>query len=165
MFVTNIENSDLKPNFSQLRTKLLTHESQLKRSASQFTSSVSIYAMAAMHINNSPHDSSNKSSVVCQICEKSEHKASICYFRFSCGNGGRSGGGRWRGGRNSGGRSGGRHNNEGYGGRNNQSYGGVRWQNDVNQEVIRRMWLIIVVLGFQWMEKMYQVSLVLMIHA
>ncbi|XP_022018836.1 uncharacterized protein LOC110918864 [Helianthus annuus] len=48
IFVTNIENSDSKPTFSQLRAKLLTFESRLKQNQSSY--SIPIAAMAAMTV-------------------------------------------------------------------------------------------------------------------
>ncbi|KAJ0509644.1 putative transcription factor interactor and regulator CCHC(Zn) family [Helianthus annuus] len=126
MFVTNSENSDQKPSFSQLRAKLLTFESRLKQTESNYQTSIPISAMAAMNIQTLPYESSSK-SVICQICDKPGHKASFCYHRFS-GSGGRSGcrGGRWRsGGRNSGGRYA---NQQGSGGRGSGSYGNTPWQ-------------------------------------
>ncbi|KAL9999100.1 putative RNA-directed DNA polymerase [Helianthus debilis subsp. tardiflorus] len=104
MFVTNIENSDSKPTFSQLRAKLLTFESRLKQN--QDSHSVPIAAMAAMTVRPPPPhtDSSSQVTVICQICDKPGHRASNCYHRFN--SGGR--GGRWRprGGRGGGGRYG-----------------------------------------------------------
>ncbi|KAJ0824640.1 putative RNA-directed DNA polymerase [Helianthus annuus] len=63
MFVTNIENSDSKPTFSQLRAKLLTFESHLKQS--QVSHSVPIAAMAAMTVRPPPPhtDSSSQMTV------------------------------------------------------------------------------------------------------
>ncbi|KAJ0692657.1 putative RNA-directed DNA polymerase [Helianthus annuus] len=98
MFVTNIENQDIKPTYCQLRAKLLTYEARLKQSQSVYSTTVPIAAMAAMNINQTaPHQSNLSSpSVVCQICDKSGHKAVNCYQRFSPATGGRSTGGRWR---------------------------------------------------------------------
>ncbi|KAM0046186.1 hypothetical protein Hdeb2414_s0009g00313001 [Helianthus debilis subsp. tardiflorus] len=56
MFVTNIENNDVKPTFTQLRAKLLTHESRLKQNQSQISSTISVAAMAAMNIKPPHHD-------------------------------------------------------------------------------------------------------------
>ncbi|KAJ0433650.1 putative transcription factor interactor and regulator CCHC(Zn) family [Helianthus annuus] len=117
MFVTNIENCDQKPSFSQLRAKLLTHESRLKQTESNFNTSVPISAMATMNLHTLPHESSNKTTVVCQICEKPGHKASFCYHRFS-GNSGSTFG-----------RSGGRYTNQAGVGRGYYP----QWQNDGGQ--------------------------------
>ncbi|KAJ0531909.1 putative RNA-directed DNA polymerase [Helianthus annuus] len=121
MFVTNIENSDSKPTFSQLRAKLLTFESRLKQD--QSSHSVPIAAMAAMTVRPTPHtDVSSQTTVVCQICDKPGHRANNCYHRFNSNSGGR--GGRWR---PRGGRSGGRYGNH-RGGFNQQSTN--RWSTE-----------------------------------
>ncbi|KAM0066813.1 putative transcription factor interactor and regulator CCHC(Zn) family [Helianthus debilis subsp. tardiflorus] len=120
MFVTNIENSDSKPTFSQLRAELLTFESRLKQNQSSY--SIPIAAMAAMTVRPPPHtDSTSQTSVVCQICDKPGHRANTCYHRFSFNSGRR--GGRWT---PRGGRSGGRYGS--HRGVFNQSIN--RWSNE-----------------------------------
>ncbi|KAJ0787642.1 putative RNA-directed DNA polymerase [Helianthus annuus] len=125
MFITNIENSDYKPNYSQLRAKLLTHEARLKQQQAQISPIAPIAAMTAMNLNSSnPPHSNSQSVTICQICDKVGHRASNCYYRFTpvtqnsqnSNSGGRYGnnGGRWRGNR---GRYGGRHGGGGRSGR------------------------------------------------
>ncbi|KAJ0852265.1 putative transcription factor interactor and regulator CCHC(Zn) family [Helianthus annuus] len=122
-FRLNIENHEVRPNFHQLRARLLTFEARLTQYSS---TSVPHAAMAALSIKPPHHEF--QTSLICQICAKTGHTAAACYFRFtptdSSGRG-RNSGGRWRG-RNSGGRNGGPRfggNRGGYGNRGGGFHG------------------------------------------
>ncbi|KAF5776232.1 putative transcription factor interactor and regulator CCHC(Zn) family [Helianthus annuus] len=87
-FVTNIENSNDKPNYALLRSKLLTYEARMKQRQSIHT--VPLTAMN-VSVSGPPHRSESVSSgsgsgstqTQCQICSKYGHLATNCYFRYS----------------------------------------------------------------------------------
>ncbi|XP_021997499.1 uncharacterized protein LOC110894582 [Helianthus annuus] len=128
-FVTSVENFDMKFSYAQLRSKLLTFEACLKQRQSSQT--IPVAAMTAQ-TSNPPHlgnSQLNSTSIPCQICSKTGHRASHCYFRYSPSNQGQTqtgGRGNWRGGGNRGRFSGRSPGFRGGGGRGTWGSGGGR---------------------------------------
>lgn len=128
-FVMMIENSDVSPSFTSLKSKLLVHEQRIARQSKRVTEPIT--AMLVSHNPNQPPHA-EKSSTICQICNKTGHDASICfhYRGFPQNRGGRRGGRtnfRGRGGRSPRGFYNG--NRGGFSGNNAEFFGGFAGNN------------------------------------